>query len=38
VGDNNHLSHRLVRRGLSQTRAVLVVWLLATLTGLVAFL
>jgi len=38
VGDNNHLSHRLVRRGLSQTRAVLVIWLLATLTGTLAFL
>lgn len=38
VGDTNHLSHRLVRRGLSQTRAVLVIWLLATLGGALAFL
>ena len=35
VGDTNHLSHRLVRRGLSPTRAVLVIWLLAALCGLV---
>lgn len=27
VGDTNHLSHRLVRRGLSKQRAVLVLWL-----------
>lgn len=33
IGDNNHLSHRLVRRGLSQTRAVLIIWLLATVAG-----
>ena len=38
VGDNNHLSHRLVRRGLSPTRAVLVIWLLAALCGLVCLL
>ncbi len=37
VGDNNHLSHRLVRRGLSRTRAVLVIWLLAAVTGALAF-
>lgn len=36
VGDNNHLSHRLVRAGLSRTRAVLVLWLAAALTGLLA--
>jgi UDP-GlcNAc:undecaprenyl-phosphate GlcNAc-1-phosphate transferase len=35
LGDTNHLSHRLVRRGLSPTRAVLVIWLLAALCGLV---
>jgi len=35
VGDTNHLSHRLVRSGLSPTRAVLVIWLLAALCGLV---
>jgi UDP-GlcNAc:undecaprenyl-phosphate GlcNAc-1-phosphate transferase len=33
VGDTNHLSHRLVRLGLSKTRAVLVLWLLAALCG-----
>ncbi len=31
VGDTNHISHRLVRRGLSPTTAVLVIWLLAAL-------
>jgi UDP-GlcNAc:undecaprenyl-phosphate GlcNAc-1-phosphate transferase len=36
VGDTNHLSHRLVRRGLSKTTAVLVIWLLATLCGTLA--
>jgi UDP-GlcNAc:undecaprenyl-phosphate GlcNAc-1-phosphate transferase len=33
VGDTNHLSHRLVRRGLSKTTAVLLIWLLATACG-----
>ena len=37
IGDNNHLSHRLVRRGLSRTQAVLVIWLLAVLLGALAF-
>ena len=38
MGDTNHLSHRLVRRGLSRPRAVLLIWLLATaLGGLVYF-
>lgn len=37
VGDNNHLSHRLVRLGLSRTRAVLVIWLLAIAVGALAF-
>jgi UDP-GlcNAc:undecaprenyl-phosphate GlcNAc-1-phosphate transferase len=37
IGDTNHLSHRLTRMGLSQTRAVLVIWLLATVIGGVAF-
>lgn len=36
VGDTNHLSHRLVRAGLSKTSAVLVIWLLATLLGAAA--
>lgn len=30
VGDNNHLSHRLVRRGFSPARAVALIWLVAT--------
>jgi UDP-GlcNAc:undecaprenyl-phosphate GlcNAc-1-phosphate transferase len=33
VGDNNHLSHRLVRCGWSQTRAVAFIWLLTAITG-----
>jgi UDP-GlcNAc:undecaprenyl-phosphate GlcNAc-1-phosphate transferase len=37
VGDNNHLSHRLVKLGLSRTRAVLVIWLLAIAVGALAF-
>jgi UDP-GlcNAc:undecaprenyl-phosphate/decaprenyl-phosphate GlcNAc-1-phosphate transferase len=37
VGDNNHLSHRLVKLGLSPTRAVLVIWLLAIAVGALAF-
>ena len=36
LGDTNHLSHRLVRAGLSRTRAVLVIWLLATIIGAIA--
>lgn len=38
IGDNNHSSHRLVRRGLSRTQAVLVLWALATLLGGIACL
>jgi UDP-GlcNAc:undecaprenyl-phosphate GlcNAc-1-phosphate transferase len=38
VGDTNHLSHRLTRRGLSRTNAVLVIWLLAALLGSLALL
>jgi UDP-GlcNAc:undecaprenyl-phosphate GlcNAc-1-phosphate transferase len=37
VGDNNHLSHRLVRRGLSPTQAVLLIWTLAAAVGSLAF-
>jgi UDP-GlcNAc:undecaprenyl-phosphate GlcNAc-1-phosphate transferase len=33
IGDNNHLSHRLTRRGWSRTQAVLWIWLLAALLG-----
>jgi len=36
LGDTNHLSHRLTRAGLSRTKAVLVLWLLATLIGAAA--
>lgn len=38
VGDTNHLSHRLVRRGLSPRTAVLVIWLMGALSGALAFL
>ena len=37
VGDTNHLSHRLVRTGLSRTRAVLVIWLLAAAIGSISW-
>ncbi len=33
IGDNNHLSHRLVRRGYSRTTAVLIIWFLAALAS-----
>jgi UDP-GlcNAc:undecaprenyl-phosphate GlcNAc-1-phosphate transferase len=36
IGDTNHLSHRLVRAGLSRTRAVLVLWLAAAIMGALA--
>jgi len=38
VGDTNHLSHRLVRRGWSPTRAVAVILALGALSGGLAFL
>lgn len=38
IGDNNHLSHRLVRKGLSKTNAVVLIWVLATGIGLAALL
>lgn len=38
VGDTNHLSHRLVRKGLSQKNAVLLIWLLAGATAGLSFL
>jgi UDP-GlcNAc:undecaprenyl-phosphate GlcNAc-1-phosphate transferase len=34
VGDTNHLSHRLVRAGLSRPRAVMVLWLAGLIAGL----
>ena len=36
-GDTNHLSHRLVRLGLTRTRAVLVIWLAAAGLGAICF-
>jgi UDP-GlcNAc:undecaprenyl-phosphate GlcNAc-1-phosphate transferase len=36
VGDTNHLSHRLVRRGMSRRTAVLCIWLLTAATSLAA--
>jgi UDP-GlcNAc:undecaprenyl-phosphate/decaprenyl-phosphate GlcNAc-1-phosphate transferase len=38
IGDTNHLSHRLVRRGLTRTQAVLVIWLVAAAVGALALL
>ncbi|MBX3745343.1 MAG: undecaprenyl/decaprenyl-phosphate alpha-N-acetylglucosaminyl 1-phosphate transferase [Verrucomicrobiae bacterium] len=38
IGDTNHLSHRLVRAGLSRPRAVALLWLTALLGGLTALL
>lgn len=38
VGDTNHLSHRLVRAGLSRPVAVMLIWLLAAGIGALAFL
>jgi UDP-GlcNAc:undecaprenyl-phosphate/decaprenyl-phosphate GlcNAc-1-phosphate transferase len=38
VGDTNHLSHRLVRRGLSQTTAVLLIWACASGIGALTLL
>lgn len=32
-GDNNHLSHRLVRRGFTRAQAVLLIWLAAAMLG-----
>lgn len=38
VGDTNHLSHRLVRLGLSGTTAVLLIWLAAAAIGALALI
>lgn len=38
IGDTNHLSHRLVRAGLSKPRAVLLLWLIAAAVGSLACL
>jgi UDP-GlcNAc:undecaprenyl-phosphate GlcNAc-1-phosphate transferase len=37
IGDTNHISHRLVRRSLSRSQAVLVVWGIAAAVGSLAF-
>jgi len=37
IGDMNHLSHRLVRMGMSRTSAVLLIWLAATAIGSIAW-
>jgi UDP-GlcNAc:undecaprenyl-phosphate GlcNAc-1-phosphate transferase len=37
-GDHQHFSHRLVKRGLSPRRAVLVIWSLTALTGIVGLI
>lgn len=37
-GDTNHLSHRLVRAGLTRTHAVAVIWIIAGIFGGMAFL
>jgi UDP-GlcNAc:undecaprenyl-phosphate GlcNAc-1-phosphate transferase len=36
IGDNNHLSHRLVRKGFNQRSAVVVIWIIAALIALIA--
>lgn len=36
IGDTNHLSHRLVRQGMSQRGAVALIWLLAAGTSVIA--
>jgi UDP-GlcNAc:undecaprenyl-phosphate GlcNAc-1-phosphate transferase len=38
IGDTNHLSHRLVRAGLSRTCTVLLLWLAAVMIGVTAAL
>ena len=37
IGDTNHLSHRLVQRGLTRPQAVLIIWLLAAVIGGLAY-
>jgi UDP-GlcNAc:undecaprenyl-phosphate GlcNAc-1-phosphate transferase len=38
IGDTNHLSHRLVRRGLTPARAVFVIWVISAVAGVMAIL
>jgi UDP-GlcNAc:undecaprenyl-phosphate/decaprenyl-phosphate GlcNAc-1-phosphate transferase len=38
IGDTNHLSHWLTRQNLSRTHAVLLIWLMAAMIGVIAVL
>ena len=38
IGDTNHLSHRLVRTGLSRSGAVAVIWIIAAAVGALSYL
>ena len=38
IGDTNHLSHRLVQRGLTPTQAVVIIWFLAVVIGGLVYL
>jgi UDP-GlcNAc:undecaprenyl-phosphate GlcNAc-1-phosphate transferase len=38
IGDNNHLSHRLVRAGCTRSQAVIAIWAIATVIGSAALL
>jgi UDP-GlcNAc:undecaprenyl-phosphate GlcNAc-1-phosphate transferase len=38
IGDTNHLSHWLTRQGLSRAHAVLLIWLMAVMIGVIACL
>jgi UDP-GlcNAc:undecaprenyl-phosphate GlcNAc-1-phosphate transferase len=38
IGDTNHLSHRLVRAGLTRPSAVMLIWLIAAVTGALSYL
>jgi UDP-GlcNAc:undecaprenyl-phosphate/decaprenyl-phosphate GlcNAc-1-phosphate transferase len=38
IGDTNHISHRLVRRGFSKTNAVILIWLIAVACAALASL
>jgi UDP-GlcNAc:undecaprenyl-phosphate GlcNAc-1-phosphate transferase len=38
IGDTNHISHRLVRRGFSKSSAVILIWLMGVVSAAVALL
>ena len=38
IGDTNHLSHRLVRRGFTRAQAVILIWIIAALLGGLGYL